>query len=105
MGFHLQQAVEKAWKGQLVLAGTRPPPIHDLRVLLALRTSGNAPLAQTASLITTLQPFAIEERYPLLVPKEASRSELQAVVSSVEAEVKALETAIDGANAARKTPR
>jgi HEPN domain-containing protein len=33
-GFHLQQAVEKAWKGRLVLQGVRPAAVHDLRALV-----------------------------------------------------------------------
>ncbi|HOU55301.1 MAG TPA: HEPN domain-containing protein [Myxococcota bacterium] len=37
VGFHLQQAVEKAWKGRLVLVSIRPPPIHDLRTLIETR--------------------------------------------------------------------
>lgn len=87
LGFHLQQAVEKAWKGRLVLAGVRPPPIHDLRALLEARPGLDSPPPDAVTLIEGLQAFAVEERYPLLTPREADRSALEALIPLVEREV------------------
>jgi len=87
VGFHLQQAVEKAWKGRLVLMGIRPPAVHDLRALLQARAPDAGPPGKLLPLIEALQPFAIEERYPLLSPRDAERESLVAVLPLVETEL------------------
>ena len=53
-----------------------------------------------ARLVSGLQSFAVEERYPLLIPGEADREELAALVPLVVAEVEALRKGI----AASATP-
>ncbi|MBN1773707.1 MAG: HEPN domain-containing protein [Deltaproteobacteria bacterium] len=94
IGFHLQQAIEKAWKGRLVLVGVRPPAVHDLRALLQAREPAADPPPEVVPVVEVLQPFAVEERYPLLSPREADRAELQSVLPNVEREVDELRDAI-----------
>jgi HEPN domain-containing protein len=99
LGFHLQQAAEKAWKGRLVLCGTMPPGVHDLARILEMRTGQASPTEQIKALIASLQPFAVEDRYPLLTPREMPCHEIAILLPQVEAEVEALadELASDGA--------
>ena len=59
--FHDQQAVEKAVKGCLVLAGLSVPRIHDLRALLARLPPDERLDEDVADL---LSPFAVLGRYP-----------------------------------------
>src|SRR2546427_117589 len=77
VGFHLQQAAEKSLKGLLVLSGCEPPRSHVLARLdfLLVEAGGSHPLAPTE--IQALQPFAVEERYPILSPTPVSRDELE----------------------------
>lgn len=97
VGFHLQQALEKTWKGRLVVLGARPPAVHDLRMLLEARLGQSAPSEELVRLIERLQPFAVEERYPLLTPRDAGTAELIEVLPDVESEVAALRSAIEDA--------
>jgi HEPN domain-containing protein len=94
VGFHLQQAVEKAWKGRLVMMGIRAPAVHDLRALLQARAPDANPPGEIAALIEVLQPFAVEERYPVLSPRDADRAELLAALPLAEAQVAELRDAI-----------
>jgi HEPN domain-containing protein len=94
LGFHLQQAIEKAWKGRLVILGLRPAPVHDLRAILEARPGRDLPSPAEASMIVGLQAFAVEERYPLLTPRAAPRAPLEALLPLVEGEVAALAAAI-----------
>lgn len=60
--FHLQQCVEKALKGALVLRGVAPPRTHDLRVLRQLLGPICDGLDQDA--MDALIAFAVLLRYP-----------------------------------------
>jgi HEPN domain-containing protein len=77
VGFHLQQAAERALKGLLVLAGREPPRSHSLAVLdAALADAGTShPLPATDA--DALQPFAIDDRHPKLVPPDVTRDALR----------------------------
>ena len=97
LGFHLQQAIEKAWKGRLVVLGVRPVPVHDLRAVLEARPDLERPSPAEVSLIVGLQAFAVEERYPLLTPRDADREPLVALLPLVEVEVAALAVALSSA--------
>lgn len=79
------------------MLGIRPPAVHDLRVLFELILSGAVPPPDRLSLLQAVQPFAVEDRYPLVTPREAVRAEVVAWIPAVEAETQALETAIDAA--------
>jgi HEPN domain-containing protein len=90
VGFHLQQAVEKALKGMLVVARCEPPRTHDLVRLhqLLIQHGGQHPLAPED--IEALQPFAVEDRYPILLPTDVSRDELRALLRAAEVVLAAL---------------
>ena len=51
------------------------------------------PAGELVTLIEAPQPFAAEERYPLLSPREARASDVAALIPSVEAEIVALRAA------------
>jgi HEPN domain-containing protein len=59
--FHYQQAAEKAIKGVIILDGTAPSRVHDLRALLAELSPGDDLDADAADALT---PFAVLSRYP-----------------------------------------
>lgn len=90
-GFHLQQAVEKALKGLILLTGQEPPHTHDLaRLHQVLHESGGTHPLRPEDL-QGLQPFAVEERYPILTPEEVGRDEVMTLLGPAEAAVEALE--------------
>jgi len=76
VGFHLQQAVEKTRKGLLVLHGHEPPRLHQLDRLADLLVQAGGVSPFTLDLSAELQPFAVEDRYPVLFPPAADREEL-----------------------------
>ena len=73
-----------------MVLGIDPPRVHDLATLYALRTKTEAPPAEIARLITSLQPFAVKDRYPLLLARAVPRAEVKALVPAVAAEVESL---------------
>ncbi len=89
-GFHLQQAAEKTLKGLLVLAAQEPPRSHDLARLHELVAAAGARHPFTPEVLQALQPYAVEDRYPALVPVPGSREEVQGLLPVVEAAVGAL---------------
>jgi HEPN domain-containing protein len=76
IGFHLQQAAEKMLKALLVLAGEEPPRTHDLVSLHRLLSAAGGTDPIPDDTLKALQPFAVEERYPLLVTSPAGRDEV-----------------------------
>lgn len=93
-GFHLQQAVEKAMKGLLVLSGRTPPRTHDLVRLADLLDELGAPLPIALSDLLALLPFAVEDRYPLLTDAASSREDVRALLPGAEAAIQALRAGI-----------
>ena len=83
VGFHLQQAAEKAFKGMLVAAGCEPPRTHDLVRLHQMLSERGCRHPLSPANITLLQPFAVEDRYPLLLPTDGDRQELRAAWDAV----------------------
>ncbi len=83
IGFHLQQVAEKTLKGLLVLREQDPPRTHHLDRLtdLLVEAGGSAPFSRDVTAV--LQPHAVEDRYPLLAPAEADRSELASLMLPV----------------------
>lgn len=73
IAFHCQQTVEKAFKGYLALRGQPVPYSHDLAFLADLLAElGQAePVADAA--LRALTPFAISEKYPILLGRQVSR--------------------------------
>jgi HEPN domain-containing protein len=62
-GFHSQQAVEKALKAWLALAGTDYPKIHDLEELLALLSEKGQKVPEAFQRLEYLTAFAVQFRY------------------------------------------
>ncbi len=63
IGFHAQQAVEKAMKVALVLADVELPLTHDLAFLVSQVNETGAELAKELSDVAWLTPWAAELRY------------------------------------------
>ena len=63
LGFHAQQAVEKALKGLLVSAGWELRHTHDLRFLVQQAESLNLQLPEATAEAHWLTPWAVELRY------------------------------------------
>lgn len=73
IGFHAQQAAEKAFKAALALAGVEPPRTHDLlRLDALLQQAGWAPPLSGEDLVK-LGRFAVEDRYPILDAPRVTR--------------------------------
>lgn len=69
VGFHAQQAVEKAIKAVLTAADVRVGRTHDIRYLLSLLPAGtDAP--EWLSDATSLAPYAVLARYAEVAPDE-----------------------------------
>lgn len=73
IGFHLQHAVEKALKADLVLLGIEPPRTHDLRVLVETVELAGGRSGIDLDLAAALTPFAVRDRYPFLAVAEVER--------------------------------
>ncbi|GMU82070.1 MAG: hypothetical protein AMXMBFR47_19410 [Planctomycetota bacterium] len=71
IAFHTQRAVEKYLKGVLVNAGSAFPKIHDLLALIALCAKLDVEFDTVRAAAATLQPFAVDVRYPGPAPSEA----------------------------------
>ncbi len=67
IGFHAQQAVEKAAKAVLVIAGVRIPHIHDLERLLALASETESPAPALVAESGWLTPWGVQFRYDAVV--------------------------------------
>lgn len=63
IGFHAQQAVEKALKGALVLRGATFPRTHDLQFLAARVRESGVELAAEVGAAEWLTPWAAQLRY------------------------------------------
>ena len=63
VGFHAQQAVEKALKVSLTLRGTDYPKTHDLDFLVALAGKNEIALPAGMADVGWLTPWAAEFRY------------------------------------------
>ncbi len=76
VGFHAQQAVEKALKVALVLADIDFPRSHDLRELADIAADNNIPVPGSIQEARWLTPWAAQLRYEMLEPldREAALS-------------------------------
>lgn len=70
--FHCQQAAEKYLKGLLAGAGIAFPPVHDLGRLITELASHGFPADHLREPAESLNPYAVEVRYPetLYVPED-----------------------------------
>lgn len=67
IGFHAQQAVEKAVRSVLVVARTSLPHTHDLERLLALASESDWPPPPTVVEAGWLTPWGVQFRYDEVV--------------------------------------
>lgn len=84
LGFHAQQAVEKALKAVLSGAGQAYPRTHNLVMLIELLRSAAIDLPPDAEALGNLTPYGVVLRYEdMLVdaPPPADPAEFEAVVS------------------------
>lgn len=70
VGFHAQQAVEKALKAVLTAADVRVGRTHDLERLLSLLAEALIEAPEWLAEVTSLAPFAVIARYAEVVPDE-----------------------------------
>ena len=68
IGFHAQQAVEKALKVSLVLADVDFPRSHDLRELVDIATDNDIEVPDSIHDARWLTPWAAQLRYEMLEP-------------------------------------
>jgi HEPN domain-containing protein len=68
VGFHAQQAVEKALKVALVLTDVDFPRSHDLRELVDIATDNDVAVPDSIEQARWLTPWAAQLRYEMLEP-------------------------------------
>jgi HEPN domain-containing protein len=84
VGFHAQQAIEKALKAVLLAKGLDAPKIHDLEDLSRRVTEGGTALPVHPDVIASFTPWAAAGRYPdLLIEEQLDEDEAARVVASV----------------------
>jgi len=64
VGFHLQQAAEKALKAVLVAGGRFPPKVHDLKALADQVAVLEPSLLGWDARLLPLNDYSVAERYP-----------------------------------------
>jgi HEPN domain-containing protein len=73
LGFHGQQAVEKAIKSVLTARGTQYPFTHDVQLLLSFLLDAGITLPPDSQSLPQLTPFAAMLRYDNPVSAEAEK--------------------------------
>lgn len=63
LGYHAQQAIEKAIKSVMVYSGMRIPRIHNLRTLANLCVNEGIRVPEISISLERLTRYAIEDRY------------------------------------------
>ncbi|HWI95655.1 MAG TPA: HEPN domain-containing protein [Solirubrobacterales bacterium] len=79
IGFHAQQAVEKALKVALTLNGVDFPKTHDLDFLLALANRSEIQLPAEMAQVGWLTPWAAEFRYDDAPMESLDRKRAEAI--------------------------
>jgi HEPN domain-containing protein len=84
VGFHAQQAVEKAVKAVLTAAGVRAGRTHDLGRLIRLVRDAGTDVPEWIEGTFVFEPFAVTWRYAALEPDESlDRAEAESLVTRV----------------------
>lgn len=83
LGFHAQQAAEKALKAVAVLRGLEAPRTHDLAALGQMMLDAGTVLPLTIDQLRSLNPFAVEYRYDDELIPAISREALAATLAAV----------------------
>lgn len=89
IGFHLQQATEKALKAWLAYRGIISPKVHDLSLLLSALEDAREEVSPFISLVE-LNPFAVQFRYSLYEDESFEWAEVHDQVDQLVAHVEAL---------------
>lgn len=76
-GFHLQQAIEKYFKGYLLSKGWKLERTHDLVKLLNLIIVYKPEFEQFRSLCLRVTEYYIEERYPFLLESGLNKEDIE----------------------------
>lgn len=83
MGFHAQQAVEKALKAVCTLRNIEVRRTHDLAALAQALVVDGVTLPISVDEFRTLNPFAVEYRYDDEITSSMTRAELTGIVAKV----------------------
>lgn len=83
IGFHAQQAAEKAIKAVLSSKGVEFRRTHDLIALLDLLQDNALPAPPHSDWLDELNPYAVEARYGTIEPDGLDRQHVLAVVAAV----------------------
>lgn len=83
VGFHAQQAVEKALKAVLSHGAVRYRRTHDIAELLDLLADAGLDAPPHADRLDELNPYAVEYRYGLIDPTGLDRDETAGLLSDV----------------------
>ncbi|HEV7163536.1 MAG TPA: HEPN domain-containing protein [Solirubrobacteraceae bacterium] len=75
VGFHAQQAAEKAMKAVLASCGDEFPWTHDLRYLMDRLERLAVPLPDALGEVRTLAPWAVEFRYGETIDDQLDREQ------------------------------
>ena len=83
MGFHAQQAVQKALKAVCTLRNIEVRRTHDLAALVQALVVDGVTLPISVDEFRTLNPFAVEYRYDDEITSPMTREELSSTVAKV----------------------
>lgn len=83
VGFHAQQAVEKAIKAVLSAAGIAFRRTHDIAELLDLLADSGLPPPPAAEALDELNPYAVEARYGLVGLSGLDRQKIHVTIAQV----------------------
>jgi len=83
-GYHLQQSLEKYFKGFLLSKGWKLKRIHDLEVLLNDALKFEVTLEQFRSLCQRITDYYVLDRYPLLSTATLTKKEVQLSVGEAQ---------------------
>ena len=83
IGFHAQQAIEKALKAVLTLEGVAVPRTHDLRFLLEQLEAAGVAVPDDVRAGQAMAPWAVEFRYGDVVDDDLERAAAVRLVSTV----------------------
>jgi HEPN domain-containing protein len=83
VGFHAQQAVEKAIKAVLSSAEIAFRRTHDIAELLDILTDSGLPPPPQAEILDELNPYAVEARYGLIAISGLDRQKISITIAQV----------------------
>lgn len=83
IGFHAQQAIEKALKAVLALEGIVVPRTHDLRFLLEQLDAAGVVVPEAVRAGQAMAPWAVEFRYGDVVDEDLERAAAVRLVTEV----------------------